>query len=252
MTQTSFDAEIAGPGRASANLEPAATIADRALWERASVALSERSYRTDAGEVRIDAEWHRGRLALRVIDERKATTDVTPFAELFCHEAFLLLNLAVPGSCGGIVLSDAVLDAKIFEFAWTAAKRDGWPRIDPLPLADVMRWYDALQLGTAQVATSAATKALFTLLHLAQTDDERTSVLWLAEAVSALAPELESLLGRKPQAIDVTSAPLIHPLHDEELDARVDDAALQLADTADQAAAIVIAALQAMVRKHAR
>jgi hypothetical protein len=230
MTETTCDILIAGTGRAAADLEPITTIADPALWERAAIELRERTYRTDGGLVRVQARWRRGRVELSVVDE-SGEADVAAFAELFCHEAFLLLNLAVPGACSGIVLSESVLDAKIFEFAWVHAKRHGTPRIEPLQLSEVIAWYDALQLGTAQVATARATRMLFTLLHLAQVDDDATAALWLA-ALPA-------------------DAPVIHPMHDETLDPEVDAAALQIADAADRAAAQVIGELQEMVRHHA-
>src|SRR5258706_7916925 len=134
---------------------------------------------------------------VRFVDERKHPHehDVFSFVELFLHESFLMLNVAAPGSFGGrtrwsgggLKGREVFLDARVFEMAWgTAATRD-WPRVTPLALSDVKAWYDALGIGTQQVATTSMAKALFHLLYLARSEEEdMLSVIRLALPVQAV------------------------------------------------------------------
>lgn len=267
MSEHHFDATITLHERAAGDLEKAAMAADRAVWNDAAGALRERVYRTEAGIVRLRAGWDAAtagptiRLPLQVVDEREAgdDRDVPAFVELFFHDLFLLFNIAVPGSLGGVMtaaggdlrIREVALDAYIFECAWVAASRDGRLTIAPLPLADVVRWYDALQLGTQQLATSGGAKALFHLLHLARGAESE------AMAILRLAHSIEALFGRPIAPADAftlrevivgDTVPVVHPMHDDALDARLESGAFDWTDAADLAAAIVVTEIQSRVR----
>ena len=122
------------------------------------------------GGVSVSAEWPEplaapeARVALQVrgeMDER----DAPAYVELFFHDLFLILNLASPGSFGGTIsisggslrVHELTLDPRVFAYAAPLAK---------LPLADVIAWYDRLQLGTQQLASDGTAIALVQLLHL--------------------------------------------------------------------------------------
>jgi len=259
--------QITGLGRTIANLETLTNAADAALWRSASEVLRERAYVTATGAVRVSVDWSPFvdrdddlvALDVHIADEREKgdSRDAASFVELFFHDLFLLLNLAVPGSFGGVIViladgehraSEVTLSARVFEYAWATATRNGGPSIAPLPLADVIRWYDALQMGTQQIATTDVTKALFVLLQLARAEEnESTSVLLLGQALEALsegAPQFFELR----DAIVHGTAPVLHPMADDALDDRVDDASIELVNAADLAASIVVNAIQARVR----
>jgi hypothetical protein len=241
MNEYHFDAEITLSGRAAE--------ADREE-------LGERAYATGAGAVRVRAEWSAPndvpvlRVPLHVVDERANgdARDVPAFVELFFHDAFLLFNLAAPGSFGGVIslsggeyrLRELALDARVFESA-AAAKS--------LPLRDVVAWYDALRIGTSQIAATGVAKALFHLLHLARgPEDDQTSVLRLARAAEALGVRAETLapLFAHRDAIARGTAPVLHPMADDALDASVDSASLDWTAAVDDAAGVVIGALQSL------
>jgi hypothetical protein len=293
MSTTTLHVQITGRGRTTANPETDTTAADSALWRDAATVLRERAYATEAGPVRVTVDWrplvdrddagdddHPIALDVKVTDERDAPDagDVVSFVELFFHDAFLLLNLAVPGSFDGAIVtlsdgehraSELTLSARLFEYAWATATRNGWPSIEPLPLADVIGWYDALQIGTEQLATANVTKALFLLLHLSRAEEnESTSVLRLGQVLEALfeGPSLRAsiaaLLGESVKldtalvhflklrdAIVHGTAPVLHPMADAGLDDRVDDASIELVDAADFASSLIVSALQARVRR---
>ena len=123
------------------------------------------------GDVRVTAEWPAVlatpeiRVALEVrgdVDRR----DAPAYAELFFHDAFLLLNLAAPGSFAGII-SIAGDDLRVHDLTFSARVFAYASGLERLPLEKVVAWYDGLQLGTQQIASSGTAAALFQLLNLA-------------------------------------------------------------------------------------
>lgn len=274
---TTLHVQITGLGRTTANLESLTTAADEALWRSAAEVLRERVYASAAGAVRVSIDWRPlleredealVALEVQVADEREKgdPRDVVSFVELFFHDAFLLLNLAVPGSFGGVIVtladgwhhaSEVALSARLFEYAWATASRNGRPSIEPLPLADVVRWYDALETGTQQLATASVNKALFVLLHLAQAEEnESMSILRLGQALEALFGGVSSQAPNEAlprffelrDAIVHGTAPVLHPMADDALDDRIDDASIELVNAADLASSVIVGAIQDRIR----
>jgi len=271
---TTFHVQLTGLARTTANLESITTAADGAVWRSAAEVLRERTYATEGGVVRVRVDWDS--LVMRDLSEERPVPfevqvdderaeadagDAASFVSLFFFDAFLLLNLAVPGSFGGVLAilsgggnrsSEVMLSARLFEYAWATATRNGGPVIEPLPLREVMAWYDSLQIGTQQVATTGVVKALFLLLHLARgEEDESLSILRLGQALEALAPETSASLGsffELRNAIAHGTAPVLHPLADDSLDPRVDDESLALVNASDFAASVIVSALQTRIR----
>jgi hypothetical protein len=238
MTHTNVDVHIANWERLSANREAATREADAQLSRSASEVLRERTY----GDVRVLADWSRrpAKLAIEVIDERaqQDVRDVPSYVELFVHDAFLILNIAVPGSFSG-TFNGLRLDARVFENGWNASPGT----IEPLQLADVAKWYDSLQTGTRQIAETNVERALFHLLHLARGEEDDTlSMLLLSLAAEALEVEVDARLK--------SAMPVLHPMHDDALDPRIDD--FDVTEIIDRASAAVIAGLQSRVRQASR
>lgn len=241
MSEHHFDAEIMLTGRAAE--------ADRET-------LGERVYATEAGTVRVRAEWSAPtngtpviRVPLHVVDERANgdARDVPAFVELFFHDAFLLFNLAAPGSFGGTIsvsggayrVHELTFDARLFEYAAAS--------LAALPLSDVAAWYDSLQNGTSQLATTAVTKALFQLLHLARgAEDDDMAVIRLAQSAEALQVPVEGVAALR-ETILRGIAPVLHPMADDALDATLDDPSFDRSAAIDDAARQVIGTLQSLV-----
>lgn len=282
--------------------------ADIQLLSQAAKLLGERAYTCENGIVRVRADWSpliawrrfdTARSAnidpddeetwearppvdmpIQIVHERAQRRErgLRSHLELFLHESFLMLNVAVPGSFGGRMrwslgrLRDrgVSLDARVFETAWATAATLDWPRLEPLPLAQVVAWYDALGIGTQQVATTSTARALFHLLYLARSEEEdATSLLRLALALEAvfdsrasfLAPRIESLLGRNGSldeelrrffddrdAVTLGTAAVAHPMYDDSLDTRAGDPSFDYTDTVDFASRLIVGALQQQVR----
>jgi hypothetical protein len=268
---TTLHVQLTGLARTTANLESITTAADLAVWRSAAELLRERTYATENGVVRVRVDWDPqvmrelseervAQFEVQVDDERvnADAADAGSFVSLFFHDAFLLLNLAVPGSFGGVLTalgeyrsSEVTFSARMFEYAWATASQHGAPLIEPLPLRDVLAWYDALQIGTQQVATADVVKALFLLLHLARVDEDETlAILRLGQALEALQVRNEAVskFFELRDAVAHGIAPVLHPLADDSLDPRVDDESLALVNASDFAASVIVGALQARIR----
>jgi hypothetical protein len=243
MHEALLDAEISGIGRV-VDLGRTAEDADRKVWESVAEVFSERTYR----DARVVAEWPQARgegairLALRIDAD-----DPAWYAELFLHDVFLMLNLAAPGSFGGTIslvgAHDFMLDGRLFEYAWATAARAGTPRIEALALPRVAAWYDAQRVDPMRPANSPTARALFHLLHLARSaEDDVLSNVRLAQAAEALGTG-DPMLFMLRDAVVRGDAPVSHPIIDD------DERSLQRVDIADRAAAAVVGALQALIRK---
>ena len=151
--------------------------------------------------------------------------DVPSYVELFFHDAFLLFNIALPGSFGGAItitggefgVNDLSFDAA--PFACGAAS---------VPLAEVVAWY---QPETRQIASTAMETVLFHLLHIGRGGHDE----WMQRA---RLHECQKALGIDEVLPEIA---VIHPMHDETLDGRLDDAA---ADIVDRAMTRVLTAVQ--------
>jgi hypothetical protein len=258
-----IDVRLTSLGRATANLAPVTREADAAVWRATSEVLHERVYATERGMVRVRADWsavverEEVRLPLQVFDEREAADarDAVSYAELYLHDVFLLMNIAVPGSLsaalsvnGGAAFG---LDARLFEYAWVTASRNGAARITALLLADVVAWYDGLGIGTQQVAGTDEATALFQLLHLARgEEDDVLTILRLSQAADALGLDGEAVrkLFALRDALVRGTAPVMHPMHDDALDPRVENGTLDITDAVDLAASAIVSALQEQVQ----
>lgn len=213
--------------------------------------VRERAY----GAVRVTAEWPEelARPEIRVVLEVAgdlAAIDAPAYAELFFHDVYLLLNLASPATFGGTIsmtggelrVRELTFDPRVFAYA---------APLGTLPLEDVTRWYDGLHLGTTQLATDSVAIALVQLLHLARGPEcEEESILRLAVAADALSQQAPRRLFELREEIARGRTPVIHPMHDDALDPRVEDATREWIEVADAAAHHVIGALQERV-KHA-
>lgn len=207
------------------------------------------------GNVRVGAEWPHDRttpelrVALTVLGDVERN-DAPAYVELFFHDVFLLLNLASPGSFGGTIsitgtelrVRELTFDARVFAYAGPLAT---------LPLADVTAWYDALRLGTQQLATTGVATALVQLLHLARrVESEEDAILRLAIAADALVgrPRAPRRLFELRDDLAHGRLAVIHPMHDDALDPRVEDATREWIEVTDAAARVVIGALQDQIR----
>ena len=119
--------------------------------------------------------------------------------EQYVFDVWLLLNFSAPGCFSfhpkqilsddrNSAVNDFFLEAHFFEFAWHDAAKYGWPKIGAIPLWKTVKWYDSLRIQTKQVADTRLQKAVFALLHVANSRflGDPGDLIWLAHALEAL------------------------------------------------------------------
>jgi hypothetical protein len=226
MNEYRFTAEVARHTDASAAGE---------FWRSATTSLQERVY----GDVRVKADWEPllseddvVRIDVSVIDDagQLARRDVASFVELFFHDAFLLFNIARPASFSAAITVSGG-EFRVNEFSFDASPFAAGSTAT-VPLAEVVAWYRG---GTEQIAETPMQKVLFHLLHIGCSAPDE----WMLRA--RLDACLKALgIGE----LDVAGPAVIHPMHDEALDERLDDDA----EAIDQAMVRVLTAIQEAVR----
>jgi hypothetical protein len=253
MNHVTFTAEIARSSRVTADID---ARHDELLWRSAADVLAHREYGTDAGAVLVQTDWRPMQSSDEIVQTvitltsepaRAHARDLPSVVERYFHDAFLLLNIAVPGVFGGVIatsggefrVEELTFDASLFEYAWVSAMRSSTPQAAPLDLGEVRAWYDALGIGTREVAESAIEKVLYHCLHMARSTDEwarRVRLTLCLEALEIANDDLRSVL-------DTRNAPVLHPAHE------LDESEVTIAT--DQAMALVLSRIQADVRRYA-
>lgn len=169
---------------------------------------------------------------------------------------------------------------ELSEYNFDLATLDGhagkWPAPRFLPLEQVIRWYRTVRVGATQVPNNRMEKVLFALLHLARTEVSVNTVVWLFYALETffdtrqgenvralmnriallLAPtdKQKAVLKKKLRALyDVRSSfvhggrEVIHPLHNEAIDPRIEKPYLELIRTTEFGFSVLLASIQETV-----
>jgi hypothetical protein len=225
MNDYRFSAEIARQTRPATAITP--------------TSLPERSYggiRLRAGWAPLDSDEDIVRIDVNVIDDegRLSAREIPAYVELFFHDVFLILNIAAPGSFGGVItvtggdyrVNDLSFDAAPFACGITSS----------IPLAQVAAWYPS---DTEQVASTPMQTVLLHLLHIGRGGHDE----WMLRA--RLSACLRALGIDEP----IEEVTVVHPMRDESLDARLDDRA---AEVVDRAMVRVLTAIQEAIRSDQR
>ena len=222
MNKHNFSAEVARQTRVPNAVD---------FFHEAAAALRDRAY----GDILVQADWAPlaseedvVRIDVTVIGD-VAESDAPAYVELYFYDAFLLFNLAHPGSFGGAITVTGG-EFRVNDLSFDAAPfACGAPSI---PIAEVVAWHRA---ETNQIASTPMQTVLFHLLHIGRGGhDEWMQRARLNECLKALG------IGEAIEEI-----PVIHPMHDETLDERVDDSAT---DVVDRAMLRVLTAVQDAAR----
>lgn len=208
------------------------------------------------------------------------------FLELYIYEFFFVANMAVPGVAQFYTLSfqpsqdnepvNPRLSSYVFDHNWMRSLEGQWPPLRQLPFAEVVRWYDKLNIGIKQQADTGIERAIFAIYHLSRMDIEIESVVWIFHALEALlatrvgenisglvrrvallleaSPRQAKALNKKiRQLYDMRSAlvhggyPVAHPLRDEILDRRLDDGFMKIIHNTEDGFGLLIAIMQRMI-----
>lgn len=208
------------------------------------------------------------------------------FLELYIYEFFLVANMAVPGVAQFYTLSfqpskdkepvRPSLSSDVFDHNWLRSLEGQWPPLRQLPFAEVVRWYNKLNIGIKQQADTGTERAIFAIYHLSRMDMEVESVVWIfhaleallstrvGENISGLVRRVSLLLDASPsqakavnkkirKLYDMRSAlvhggyPVAHPLRREIMDQRLEEGFMRLIRNMEDGFGLLIAVMQRMV-----
>ncbi|MDJ0514105.1 MAG: HEPN domain-containing protein [Methyloceanibacter sp.] len=219
-------------------------------------------------------------------DSSKVMKNLGPqILENLLHDVFLAMNISQPGSCdfyGARITNteyptDVSLSNTNFDSSLDVSLHHGWPRISTLELTDVARWYRSVHSDLAQIPNNPMERALFAVLHMAKIDATAVSVVWLfyafesllqtkpgenfatmvaricllldanASQASLVKKQMRSLYNTR-SAIVHGGYEVIHPMHNEILDDRVDDVYGRLVELTRWGQAFLLACIQRTIQ----
>jgi len=205
------------------------------------------------------------------------------------YDVFLALNIAHPGSCSfykSTVTSNSKknpweleLSNYWFETFYLNGREDKWPKAKQLPLFVVHDWMKRVRADFAQVPNSQLEKVIFALWHICTSDVQPSTVIWIFYALETLfdtkagenfralrqrigvllsATENEDkLIGKQLRDLyNLRSSfvhgglEVIHPLHSELLDPRVDGKYWRIARACEFGFAVLLRSLQEVVDRN--
>lgn len=124
------------------------------------------------------------------------------FLENYVYEIFFTLNLSRPGVCDFFNLSLEGLENTHFEkldhckyerisnynlqFAWENSYRCLFPTLKEIPIADVIDWYNKIDIGMKQKASKPIEKTLFSFYHICKSEGGLSSIVWVFHALESI------------------------------------------------------------------
>ena len=118
------------------------------------------------------------------------------FLKHYIYEIFLIANLSSPGAANFYSLSlpskdkfeNDILKLVSFNFdnTWVESLKGNWPFTQSIPLADVLDWYSALNIGIKQKTDTNVERAIFVIYHLCKLDGQIESIIWIFHGLEAL------------------------------------------------------------------
>jgi hypothetical protein len=207
------------------------------------------------------------------------------FVETYLYDLFLVLNLALSGSADfhnvtvhSVCHSPERLGLSA-PYCWSAYRaKDEWPLLYAIDPRVVAAWFYSVRRGFAQVPETSVERAMFAMLHVCRSSGRPEDIVWLfyafeslfqtrvGENFSALLERLRLILEpdseqekqlRKQLRVmyDFRSSfvhggfNVIHPIHSEVMDKRVDDSYGRIIDLSQYGAKLLLACLQRYVQE---
>lgn len=207
------------------------------------------------------------------------------FVETYLYDLFLVLNLAVPGSADFLNVTVHSMGHSperlgLSAYYWWSAyqAKDQWPLLHVIAPRVVAAWFYSVRQGFAQVPESSVERALFAMLHVCRSGGRPEDIIWLfyafeslfqtrvGENFSALLERLQLILQPDSQQekqlrkqlramYDLRSSfvhggfSVIHPIHSEVMDKRVDDSYRRIIDLSEYGAKLLLACLQRYIQE---
>lgn len=207
------------------------------------------------------------------------------FMEMYLHDLFLMLNLAVPGSADFLYVTirrpgystDNLRLSSYFWWDIYPNNKDSWPLLNAIDPEVVAAWYFRIRRGYGQVPETSVERAMFALLHICKSGGRPEDMIWLfyafeslfqtrvGENFSALVDRLllillpndeqeKQLRKQLREMYDFRSSfvhgglKVIHPMHMENMDKRIDDQYLKINELSGYGSRLLLACLQRYIQ----
>jgi hypothetical protein len=204
--------------------------------------------------------------------------------ESFLFDFFLIMNIASPASCnfyktkivpaGRFFEHGVDLSNHFFETSVLNSQSGNWPRTEFLPLSLTRDWYFSVRSRLRMLPQSRLEKVLFAILHICHIDAiSPVTLIWIFYALETLfdtkagenfrslmsriqlllspdPAEFKKLKKKMRDLYDLRSAfvhgglDVIHPMHNESLDASIDGMTFRLLDATNYGFQIILSSLQ--------
>jgi hypothetical protein len=195
------------------------------------------------------------------LTEHNKLIHTSSIAEAYLYDVFMIVNLSIPGAADFLNArinepksthqSDLRLSSYYFEEPFNDDEKN-WPCLQVIDIDTVAKWYNHIRHSFTQIPNSPIEKAIFALLHVCKSDGVPADIIWLFYAFESLfqtrvGENFSSIVERiglllEPNAkqekhmrkqlrlmYDYRSKfvhgglAVIHPMHNEQLDKRVND-----------------------------
>ena len=203
------------------------------------------------------------------------------FVESYLYDLFVILNLAFPGSADFLNTSVESkgarkgnrLELSAYNFEHEYHNSAQWPTLRILDPKVVAKWHHKVRKGVNQLPENSVERALFALLHVSRSSGRPEDIIWIfysfealfqtrvGENYAALIERITLLLQpnqeqekelrkRLRSMYDYRSAfvhgglQIIHPMHQEVIDRRVDEKYSTTLDLSQFGTRLLLACLQ--------
>jgi hypothetical protein len=206
------------------------------------------------------------------------------FVQNYLYDVFFILNLALPGSADLMNLSIREENKEIASklelasfYPHSAYTSDEWPFLATLPVNQVEIWYSSIRSGVSQVPENSVERAIFAMLYICRSDGRAEDIIWLfyafesllqtraGENFSALVDRFRFILQpekkqesqmkkRLREMYDYRSSfvhgglKVIHPLHNEQIDFRIDDSYTAIVNLTEYGIQLLLACIQHYIK----
>lgn len=199
----------------------------------------------------------------------------------FLHDAFLILNLSAPGCCDFYraslqtenTSSDISMSNFYFEISLLRSFDQDWPQLTMLRLDQTIPWFKTVRSNAEQIPQNPMEKALFALLHISRLEMTPIVVIWIFYALESLlqtkvGENFSSMINRLCLLLELNERQIkvlrknfralydirsslvhggfevSHPLHNEQMDDRLNKNYDRWSDAAEYGCTLLIAAIQ--------
>lgn len=192
------------------------------------------------------------------------------------HNAYIIKDPPEMRHRGGDIRHDVNLTTRSFEAVLFEAQKHPWLQKKFFDYRKTVSWMNRVSPRFDMIPSGSVSRSVFALMHLAKSEEGPMSIIWIFYALESLfkcrtgenfnslsnrisllfdlnQSDEKSMRKRLRELYDLRSsivhggAEIVHPLRNEVLDKRADDASWRYVEASDFGSALVVRSLQEMI-----